>query len=500
MQSSAKSLGLLLPVLCGGFSADAATKQAGKVPNIVVIMADDLGYGDLSCYEATEIQTPGIDRLAREGLRMHSGHASSATSTPSRFAMLTGMYPWRFGAAILPGDAPLLISENQPTLPKMLKKAGYKTGVVGKWHLGLGNGKLNWNAHISPSPNEIGFDYSYIMAATNDRVPTVYVKNGNVVGLDPNDPIEVDYKKNFPGEPTGKDNPELLRMHPSVGHNMSVTNGIPRIGYMKGGKSALWVDETMYEVFLDEAKNYVNVHKDEPFFLYYALHQPHVPRLPNQKFAGKSKLGPRGDVILEADWCVQEFLKYLDELNLADNTIVIFTSDNGPVLDDGYVDRAVEKNGEHKPAGPFRGGKYQSYEGGTCVPMLVRWPGKIKAETSSDALVCQMDFCASFGSYLGQDYPPSDGVDVMKALTGKSKKGRESLILEGFGKYDLWLREGDWTCLPASETKKGVKEAELYNLKTDIHQKNNLAKQYPQKVKKMSEKIDKVRDQAVKKD
>lgn len=241
-----------LAALMAGCAGKA--KKGENRPNIIVIMADDLGYGDVSCYGAEEIQTPGIDRLAEEGLRLTNGHCTSATSTPSRFAMLTGMYPWRVGASILPGDAPMLIKEDMPTFPKMLKQAGYATGVVGKWHLGLGNGNLNWNEHIAPSPNDVGFDYSYIMAATNDRVPTVYVRNGDVVNLDPDDPIEVNYRMNFPGEPTGKDNPELLRLHPSVGHNMSITNGIPRIGYMKGGKSALWVDEDMYSVFLEEAK------------------------------------------------------------------------------------------------------------------------------------------------------------------------------------------------------------------------------------------------------
>lgn len=471
---------------------DAVAKMPDGKPNIVVIMADDLGYGDLSCYQATEIQTPGIDRLAAEGLRHCNGHASSATSTPSRFAMLTGMYPFRVGAAILPGDAPLLIKENMNTFPKMLKQAGYATGVVGKWHLGLGNGNMNWNEHISPSPNEIGFDYSYIMAATNDRVPTVYVKNGHVVNLDPNDPIEVSYKQNFPGEPTGKENPELLRMHPSVGHNMSITNGIPRIGYMRGGKSALWNDETMFEVFLGEAKNYVKEHKDEPFFLYYALHQPHVPRLPNEKFAGKSKLGPRGDVILEADWCVGEFLKYLDELNLADNTIVFFTSDNGPVLDDGYKDQAEELNGVHTPAGPFRGWKCDPYEGGTCVPMLVRWPGQVKAGAVSDALLCQMDFCASFTSMLCQDYITPDGENVEKALLGKSKRGRKSLVLEGYT-GTCWIKEGDWACVPSQKVGKGkVTEPELYNLKKDVGQKNNVAVKYPERVKAMSAKLKEV--------
>lgn len=474
-----------------GLQSDA---QQAKAPNIVVIMADDLGYGDVSCYGAEVIHTPGIDRLAKEGLMLTNGHCTSATSTPSRFAMLTGMYPWRIGAAILPGDAPMLIKEDMPTLPKMLKKAGYVTGVVGKWHLGLGNGHMNWNEHISPSPNEIGFDYSYIMAATNDRVPSVYVKNGNVVNLDPNDPIEVSYRQNFPGEPTGKDNPELLKMHPSLGHSGSIVNGVPRIGFMKGGKAARWNDETMYEVFLNEAKQYVQEHKDGPFFLYYALHQPHVPRLPNTRFAGKSKLGPRGDVILEADYCVAEFLKYIDEQGLAENTLVIFTSDNGPVLDDGYQDRAEEMNGEHRPAGPFRGWKCDPYEGGTRIPMLIRWPGQVKAGTTSDALVGQLDFCPSFAALLGIDYKVKDGENRMNALLGKNSKGRQELVLEGYG-IDLWLKKGDWACIPEYVTQRGeTVEARLYNLKKDVEQKHNIAKQYPGKVEEMTRRLNEIRN------
>lgn len=156
------------------------------------------------------------------------------------------------------------------------------------------------------------------------------------------------YKENFPGEPTGKDNPELLRMHPSVGHAGAIVNGVPRIGFQKGGKAAQWKDEDMAELFLEKAKGFVRDHKDKPFFLYYGLHQPHVPRVPNQKFVGKSGMGPRGDVILEADWCVTEFLKELDKQGLTENTLIIFTSDNGPVLDDGYQDQAVELVGDHK--------------------------------------------------------------------------------------------------------------------------------------------------------
>src|SRR5690606_3105478 len=207
---------------------------------------DDLGYGDVGAYGATALHTPNIDELARGGIRFTNGYATSSTCTPSRFALLTGVYPWRNeNARILPSTAPLLIDTAQLTLPKILKETGYHTAVVGKWHLGLGSGNADWNTHISPGPNEVGFDYSFIMAATQDRVPTVYIENGLTVGLDPEDPIDVSYDRNFEGEPTGLDHPELLTMKWHHGHNNSIVNGIPRIGFMKGGEKARWKDEEM---------------------------------------------------------------------------------------------------------------------------------------------------------------------------------------------------------------------------------------------------------------
>ena len=313
-------------------------------PNIVIIYLDDLGYGDVGAYGATEIKTPNIDRLANEGIQFTDGYATSATCTPSRFGLLTGVYPWRNkDAKILPGTAPLLIDTKQMTIPKMLKKVGYKTAVIGKWHLGLGSGDVDWNKKVTPGPNEVGFDYSYIMAATQDRVPTVYIENGFVVGLDTNDLIEIDYENNFEGEPTGKDNPELLSMNWHHGHNNSIVNGIPRIGFMKGGESAKWSDIDMADHFLAKTKTFIKENKNEPFFLYYAMQQPHVPRTPNPRFVGATGLGPRGDVIAEADWCIGEFMKTLDNEGILENTLIILSSDNGPVINDGYFDDAVEK-------------------------------------------------------------------------------------------------------------------------------------------------------------
>ena len=320
-----------------------------RKPNVVIIYADDLGYGDVGCYGATRVKTPNIDRLASQGVRFTNAHSSSATCTPSRYAMLTGEYPWRKkGTGVLSGSAGMIISPERTTLPSIMKKAGYTTGVVGKWHLGLGNGDVDWNGEIKPGPLEIGFDYCFLIPATGDRVPCVYVENRNVVGLDPNDPIQVSYREPIGDEPTGKDHPELLKMHPSHGHNQTIVNGISRIGYMRGGKDARWVDEDMADVITRKAIAFIEKHDEEPFFLYFSTHDIHVPRVPHPRFVGQSGLGPRGDAIVQLDWCAGEILKTLERLKLAENTLVIFTSDNGPVVDDGYKDQAVEKlDGPH---------------------------------------------------------------------------------------------------------------------------------------------------------
>lgn len=271
-------------------------------PNVIIILADDLGYGDVSAYGSGTIDTPCIDRLAEEGVRLDNAYSTSATSTPSRYALMTGMYPWKnSNARILDGDAPLIISENQFTLPKMMQGIGYSTAAIGKWHLGMGKGNVDWNSTVRPGAKEVGFDYSYIIAATNDRVPTVYVENGDVVGLEADDPIYVDYSENFEGEPTALDHPEMLRMEWSHGHNNSIVNGIPRIGYMKGGEKARWKDEEMAERFSLKVKEFIAENKDRPFFLYYGLHEPHVPRVPAARFAGSTPMGPRGDAIAEAE-------------------------------------------------------------------------------------------------------------------------------------------------------------------------------------------------------
>ncbi|NRT14965.1 arylsulfatase A-like enzyme [Flavobacterium sp. 28A] len=474
-----------------------------KKPNIIFIYADDLGYGDLGIYDAQGIKTPNIDKLAIGGIKFTDAYATSATCTPSRYGLLTGSYPWRNAKAkILPGTAPLLIDTLQMTIPKMLRANGYDTGIVGKWHLGLGTGNVDWNKHISPGPNEVGFDYSFIMAATQDRVPTVYIRNGNVVGLDPKDPIEVSYKTNFDGEPTALSNPEMLKMKWHHGHNQSIVNGIPRIGFMKGGASAKWVDEDMADTFLEEAKNYISSHKKAPFFLYYALQQPHVPRTPSPRFVGASGLGPRGDVIVEADWCVGQLMEELEAQGLLENTLIVLSSDNGPVLNDGYYDVAVEKLGNHKPAGLLRGGKYSLFDGGTRVPFITYWDGTIQAGVS-DAVVCQVDLLASLAKLVGSNETNyGDSENLLNELVGNSKVGRKSLVLEANSK--TLIRQGDWIMIPpykgASKINTEVNiemgaddDYQLYNTKEDISQKNNLAKKFPKKLKELRDSFEKIR-------
>ncbi|MBS1744713.1 MAG: arylsulfatase [Bacteroidetes bacterium] len=479
-------------------------------PNVIIINADDLGYGDLSCYGATKIQTPNIDQLAAQGLQFTNAHSSAATCTPSRYSLITGKYAWRKkGTGILPGDAALIIPTNEITLPKVFQQAGYATAVVGKWHLGLGDAiQKNWNGEINPGPNEVGFDYSFIFPATADRVPTVFLENHHVIALDKNDTIKVDYAKKIGDEPTGKEHPELLKMQasPGQGHDGTIVNGIGRIGYMSGGKTARWTDEELAPTFLSKAKQFIEENKNHPFFLYYALNEPHVPRMPATMFKGKSILGYRGDAILELDWAVGELMKQLDYLGLSKNTIVIFTSDNGPVLDDGYQDSAVTKLNGHKPAGPFRGGKYSIFEGGTRMPFIISWQGKIQP-AQSDALVCQVDMLLSFASLLNENISSvynGDGENMMQAFFGKDKNGRDYLIEQA---GTLAIIKDNWKYIQPSngtpyqkltDTETGNNtQPQLYNLSDDLGEKNNLAEKYPEKVKALQALLNAEKDKII---
>jgi arylsulfatase A-like enzyme len=473
----------------------ASATYAADKPNIVVIYADDAGYGDFGCYGAKAVQTPNIDRLAREGLRFTDAHSAAATCTPSRYALLTGEYAFRQkGTGILPGDAALIIEPGRVTLPSMLRAAGYTTGAVGKWHLGLGVGHPDWNGEIKPGPLEVGFNSCFIIPATGDRTPCVFVENHRVANFDPADPIEINYDKKVGNEPTGAEHPDLLTTKPSHGHDNTIVGGISRIGYMAGGKAARWQDENIADVLTQHAVDFIKQNRDKPFFLYFATHDIHVPRVPHPRFRGATKMGPRGDAIAEFDWSAGQVLKTLDELGLADNTLVILSSDNGPVVDDGYKDDAVEKLGTHKPAGPLRGGKSTAFEGGTREPLITRWPGHISADTTSSALICQIDLLASLAALTNQKLPNRagpDSVNVLPALLGQSQEGRELLVEQG---RNIALRQKNWKYIePVKQNAGGGPKPQLYDLSEDLGEQHNLAGQKPEKVKQLSGLLDGIR-------
>ncbi|TWU22706.1 sulfatase family protein [Bythopirellula polymerisocia] len=479
--------------------------ETNSSPNIVLIYGDDIGYGDLGCYGAENIPTPNIDQLAKEGLRFTSGYCTSATCTPSRYSLLTGEYAWRKpGTGIAPPNGSALIEPGRVTLPSLLKQAGYRTGIVGKWHLGLGNPpKPNWSGTIKPGPLEIGFDYCFLMPTTNDRVPCVYVEDHHIVGLDPGDPVDV-FDENPDGQSTGITDRDKLKMNWSHDHNNSIVNGISRIGFMVGGHDARWIDEEMADVFTTKATEYIQRNSDHPFFLFFSSQDIHVPRAPNARFVGSTPYGARGDAVVEFDACVGAIMQALQVAGVAENTLVIITSDNGPVLDDGYQDDAVTKLGEHKPAGPYRGGKYSNFEGGTRVPLIVYWPEKVDAGVS-DAIISQVDFPATFAAVGGAtiDLPEGsipDSLDLSAALLGKSSTGRETLV-EHAG--SLSLRKGAWKYIkpsqgPALNRKTNTelgnsRMPQLYKLDEDPGETKNLASEFPAKVKELQKSLAEIR-------
>jgi len=501
----------ILPVLAMIWTlsaCDSVDKNIQK-PNIVIFYADDLGYGDLSCYGAKKVNTPHVDALAENGVRFTDAHSSAATCTPSRYSLLTGNYAFRMKAGILPGDAPLLIVPGTATLASKLKEVGYKTAVVGKWHLGLGDGNVNWNEKVSPGPLEIGFDYSFLLPATGDRVPSVYLENHHVAGLQPGDSLKIHFTDD-PTEPnpfhnaTGISNPELLRQQADVQHSGVIVNGVSRIGFMGGAEQAYWKDEDFPYILTDKAEKFIQENARQPFLLYFAFHDIHVPRLPHENFIGKTEMGPRGDAIVQMDWMTGKIMSILKEHHLLENTLVIFSSDNGPVLNDGYEDGAVEKLGNHKPGGPFRGAKYSIYEAGNRMPTIVSWPSVIKPGVS-DAMWNQVDLMASLGELTGFQLDKGDAIDsknMLDVMLGKTKTGRKIMLEEAF---TFGLRMDNWKYIAPTNDKYewiteqkhiegGIStESQLYDLSEDKGEQENLARIFPEILSQMEMKLDSIK-------
>ncbi len=495
---------VVLLIISAVLFTSATLAAKGDRPNVVIIYGDDVGIGDVGAYGAKMIPTPNIDRLARQGRLFTDGHCGAATCTPSRYSMLTGEFAFRKkGTGILAGNAKMSISTDQFTMASAFGSAGYRTAVIGKWHLGLGDGDVDFNGEVKPGPLEIGFDHCFLLPATNDRVPCVYLENHRVVNLDPADPITVTYDSENPltdTYPDGVATPEAMTYYKNThGHNHSVINGIGRIGYMSGGRAALWDDETMADVFVEKARKYITENRKKPFFLFFSSQDIHVPRVPHPRFHGKSKLGYRGDAMVQLDWTTGAIMKTLEDNGLTDDTIVIFTSDNGPVYDDGYDDGTTvhtsteESDRGHDGSGVYRGGKYQIYEGGTRVPLIVRWPAKVKPGRS-DALISQVDFLASFAAMLDVDLPKGagpDSRDYLSALFGDDKKGSEYIVEQARGAA---LRRGQWKFIPDKRAKsaKGSVGGELYNLKSDPGEQENVIADHPEVAAAMAAMLERI--------
>lgn len=466
------------------------TLAAADRPNVIFIYGDDVGYGDVGCYGAEKIPTPNIDRLAREGLRFTDAHCASSTCTPSRYSLLTGELPFRKeGTSIAHGNANMIISPDQFTLADVFKNAGYTTAVIGKWHLGLDDEPIDWNGPMVPGPEALGFDHHFLIPATNDRLPTVYVENNRVVKLDPQDPITVrrgNYRERIPESvpgtsyPIAKLNPEAVTVYPGdAAHSGSVINGLGRIGKMKGGKSALFKDEDIADDLVREATEFIRSVDDRPFFLFFSANDIHAPRWPHPRFRGISEHGLRGDAMVSFDWSVGAILDLIDELGVKEETLILLSSDNGPVyIDGGYqdgceVDRSTEEvDRGHDASGPFRGGKYQIHEGGTRVPFIVRWPGVVEVGTSA-ALFTQTDLLASFADYLKVQVPEGQARDSraeLDALTGKCPEGADFIIQTSFKQRAL--RRGSWKYI--------ADPPQLYDLSRDSGETENLVSSKPE--------------------
>lgn len=506
-----------LALAAAGQASVLAAEPAASRPNIVLIIADDLGYGDLGSYGATRISTPNLDRLATRGVRFTNGYAPSSTCTPTRYSMFTGEYAWRQSSkrtGILPGDGPLCIEPGRLTLPEVLRRAGYITGAIGKWHLGLGDGSkpLDFNGHIAPGPREVGFDYSHIIPATVDRVPSVWVENHNVVGLDPKDPITVSYEADLRAEPNGIDSPEALRYRADKQHSGTIINRISRIGYMAGGKAARFKDEELTSTVVTKSVQFLEQNAAKPFFLYVGLFEPHVPRVAEPPFEGKSPLGVRGDVIQQLDAAAGTIIQTLERLGVSENTLVIVSSDNGPVLFDGYFDGAREKNADHLPSGGLRGWKYLVYEGGCRVPLIASWPARIKPRVS-DQIFSLVDLPATLAAIAGTQVSPQqspDSLDLSKVLLGTTTENvRDHTVLHGISDT-LALRAGDWKYIPANG--RGVAtgtggasggdtrfresrfpEPLLFNLRDDPGEQRNVIAEHPEKAAELQKRLEALR-------
>lgn len=501
-----KLIWMMLAFFMAAFSWTSAQSQK---PNVIIINADDIGYGDLSAYGATKVHTPNIDQLAKEGISFTDAHSASAVCSPSRYGLLTGQYPARkdylWGPLML--KAPLAIDTGQMTIARLMKEAGYKTAIIGKWHLGFGERDkvVDWNKPLVPGPLELGFDYYFGVPVLNSHPPFVYVENHHVVGLVPDDPLIYD--------------------KPSITREFDEKFDLDLIG---GGEAAheLYKDRMVGTTLKDHAIKWIKENKDKPFFLYLATTNIHHPFTPAPQFIASSKAGPYGDSIQELDWIVGEVTKTLDEEGLTNDTLLIFTSDNGGMFNRGG--QTAWEAGHHLN-GNLLGMKFGAWEGGHRVPFIVRWPGKTPAGKKSAELLSNVDMLATLADLVGYKLKKDEGpdsVDMMNAFKGiEGNPIRDQLVISPFQKSHLAIRSGKWVYIGAQgeggfggtrlgqhmfagaaatgftgqknsdiangKIKADAPPAQLYDLEKDPQQTTNLYNQYPEVVARLKSMLEK---------
>ncbi len=487
---------LLMPLTA--LHAADGPKQVSK-PNIVFILADDLGYGDIGCYGATKVRTPNIDRLAREGMRFTDTHSPASVCTPSRYNLMTGRYCWRTwaGHGTLWANDPLLIEETRMTIASLLRGAGYDTGCVGKWHLGFGKpGTPDWddllgpdfNSELRPGPLDVGFDYFYGMPAVGQH-PNIFIEGRRVVGLDPRDPIR------FINDPRPEFQVEYFKRPRTSPTNLQ----------MASGKSAEYPFEDAALHLTGKAVSYIEQHREKPFFLYFAHRNIHSPLRPNARFKGTSEIGVYGDFIHELDWSVGEVLTTLDRLKLTDNTLVFFSSDNGGVHPSNRTNDYPGIRG-HKINGPLRGQKTEIYEGGHRVPFLARWPGHVKAASQSNQLLALTDLLATFAELTNRKVPRDAGEDSFSFLstllsTTANQPVRQSLVTDSMmGLFAI--QEGHWKLIQGQGSGGHYRKdgsvatdplGQLYNLANDIGENKDLYAEMPDLVAHLTALLEKIK-------
>ncbi len=497
----------LASLLCG---LSSLTAFADKQPNVIVIFADDLGYGDLGCYGATKVKTPNIDELATNGKRFIDAHSASAVCTPSRYALITGQYPSKaqggkgiWGPSAITSH--LLIPQDTFTVADAFKLKNYKTACIGKWHLGFKNGTNDWLEPLSPGPNDLGFDYYFGMPVVNSAPPYVYVENDKLIGSVASDPL------NYLGRNAVDSTPMPKLPHEAGQRSNNAFNGADKA-------HQLFIEEEIAPTFTEKAISWIEDNKENPFFLYLATTHIHHPFTPAPKFKGSSEIGLYGDFIQELDWMVGEIVTALEEKGLSDNTLIIFTSDNGGMFNAGGQ-IAFDKG--HFQNGNLLGFKFGVWEGGHRVPFIAKWPGKIPPNTTSHQLVSNIDFLATFAAVIGEKLSPEqqkDSINILPALLGSPEKQiRDHLLIAPNKKQNLAIRKGKWMFIDAkggggwnrprghtfsgppaiahigrenSDLKNGkiiknTPPAQLYNLEADVTQKQNIYNENPEIVKEM---------------